>query len=339
MKALYVVSLDEAVGKTALCAGIGKHLASKGNRVTYFKPFAAGAAPGPDGDSQFMRRVLGTASAEPVPLEPQALGGGEALQKVKQALAGIEQATPDGILLLEGWGSLQGNEALAGLTVEVARHAGASVILLLRYRLKLDWAGVAAMVGRFGAQLLGVVVNMAPARKLPQVQAQAIAGLSGTRLLGVLPEERWLLSVSVAELAEHLGAEVLCCREGLAELAENVMLGPMLVGSGKDYFDRKDSKVVISRSERPDMQLAALATSTRALVLSGEARPSPQVLFMAEEKGVPVLATPHGTEAVVSKVEEAMERARFRQENKLERLQASLARHLSLVELAAVAGE
>lgn len=339
MKALFVVSLDEAAGKTTLCAGISKYLAGKGKQVTYLKPFVAGTPPGPDGDSEFMRRVLGAPAPEPVALEAQALGRSEALDKVKKSLAGLGHATPDGILLLEGWGRLQGNEALAGLSVEVASYTAASVILLLRYRLKLDWAGVAAVAHRFGAQLLGVVVNMAPAGKLAQVQAEATAGLSGTRLLGVLPEERWLLSVSVAELAEHLGAQVLCCREGLAQLAENVMLGSMVVGSGKDYFDRKDSKVVVSRAERPDMQLAALATSTRALVLSGEVKPSPQVLFMAEEKGVPVLATPCGTLAVVGKVEEVMERARFRHENKLERLQASLARHFALAELAAVAGD
>lgn len=339
MKALYVVSLDEAAGKTTLCAGIGKYLAGKGRQVTYFKPFVAGTAPAADGDSEFMQLILGVDAPEPVALEPQAFGRSEALDKVKGALAGIEQSAPAGILLLEGWGSLQENEALTSLTVEVARHAGASVILLLRYRLKLDWAGAAAMAARFGERLLGVVVNMAPARKLEQVQAEAAAGLPGTRLLGVLPEERWLLSVSVAELAEQLSAQVLCCREGLPELAENIMLGSMLVGSGKEYFDRKENKVVISRAERPDMQLAALATSTRALVLSGKARPSPQVLYIAEEKGVPVLATPHGTLAAVGKVEEAMERARFRHENKLERLQASLARRLALAELAAFAGD
>ena len=36
--ALYVVSQNDGMGKTALSAGIGRHLIDGGKRVGYFKP-------------------------------------------------------------------------------------------------------------------------------------------------------------------------------------------------------------------------------------------------------------------------------------------------------------
>ncbi|MBU2608389.1 MAG: AAA domain-containing protein, partial [Chloroflexi bacterium] len=102
-----------------------------------------------------------------------------------------------------------------------------------------------------------------------------------------------------------------------AELVENIMLGAMVVGSGVDYFERKTNKAAVIRGERPDMQLAALETSTRCLVSTGAADPSEVVMHRAEEKEVPVIIARESTGAVVEAIEAAMSQARFRQKKKL----------------------
>ena len=57
MTALYIASWTEGAGKTALCAGIGRHLQDKGKKVGYLKPVAL-AEEGTDRDAQFMKQVL-----------------------------------------------------------------------------------------------------------------------------------------------------------------------------------------------------------------------------------------------------------------------------------------
>jgi len=121
--------------------------------------------------------------------------------------------------------------------------------------------------------------------------------------MAMVSEERPATGVTVAQIAERLQAEVLCCADNTGEVVENLMIAAMTVDSGLDYFNRKGNKAVIVRAERPDCQLAALATSTRCLVLTGGGRPNPQVLSFAEEKGVPMLLAKQDTLSAVAEME------------------------------------
>lgn len=141
----------------------------------------------------------------------------------------------------------------------------------------------------------------------------------GTKVMGVLPEERARLGVSVAELAEDLQAEVLCCPESTDKLVENLMIGALSFSSGEDYFARKDNKAVITRGERPDIALAALSTSTVCLILSNGNETSPQVVHLAEDKGVPVLSVKQGVLSIVDEIEKTFIKARLRQQEKLDK--------------------
>jgi hypothetical protein len=167
----------------------------------------------------------------------------------------------------------------------------------------------------FGENLLGVVVNKVPRSRVEHLYNQ----LSGVDILGVLPEDRVLISLTVGELAEHIGGEILNCAEKSSELVEDFMLGAMTVDSGLDYFGRKASKAVVVRGERPDMQLAALETSTKCLVVSG-VPPIHTVLRRAEDRGVPIILTKGDTISTVNSIELALGKTRFNQEKKLSRL-------------------
>jgi len=141
----------------------------------------------------------------------------------------------------------------------------------------------------------------------------------GVKVMGELPEDRTLLGVSVAELADDLQAEVLCCPESTGKLVENLMIGALSFGSGEEYFARKDNKAVITRSERADIQLAALATSTVCLILGGDQAPSPQVVHWAEDKEVPVLLVKQDVLSIVNEIEKTFIKARLKQQEKLEK--------------------
>ena len=68
MVALYVTSLERAAGKTAICAGLGKHLLSDGKKVGFLKPLNADGknlpVEGTDSDTAFMKHIF--ALEEPI---------------------------------------------------------------------------------------------------------------------------------------------------------------------------------------------------------------------------------------------------------------------------------
>jgi BioD-like phosphotransacetylase family protein len=68
------------------------------------------------------------------------------------------------------------------------------------------------------------------------------------------------------------------------------------------------------------MQLAALETSTRCLVLSGGVSPIHTVLRKAEDKGIPIILTKGDIISTVNSIELALDKSRFNQEEKLTRL-------------------
>ena len=111
---------------------------------------------------------------------------------------------------------------------------------------------------------------------------------------------------SVGELARHLEGEILNCPERSEELVENIMVGALSVDSGLDYFGRKTNKAVITRGDRPDLQMAALETSTKCLVLTSDIGPMPIILHRAKEKGVPIIAVKGDTMSVLKRIEEAL---------------------------------
>ena len=109
------------------------------------------------------------------------------------------------------------------------------------------------------------------------------------------------------------------------------MLGAMVVDSGLEYFGRKINKAAVIRLDRPDMQLAALETSTRCLILSGgTATPPYTVLQKAEIKGIPIIATECSTGDVIEFVEESLVNARCNQEKKIPALAEMIKQNVNL---------
>ncbi len=112
--------------------------------------------------------------------------------------------------------------------------------------------------------------------------------------------------LSVGGLAKHLEGEILNCPERSEELIESLMVGALSVDSGLDYFGRRTNKAVITRGDRPDIQLAALETSTKCLVLTGNVVPMAIVLNRAKEKGVPIIVVKQDTISTLKRLEEAL---------------------------------
>jgi len=307
---LYIVSVAAAAGKTAVCAGLARNLMNQGKKVGYLKPSEAGST---DGDIAFMKHTLGLEDAVNA---PDLIAGRDAV-------------------LMEGGLGPKADHPGTRATYGAVRDMKAAVIAVEAYSGKKSQ--YADIYKGFGDALLGVVINKVPASQLELAAADAAKqfGAAGIKVLGVIPEDRILLAITVGELADTVGGKFLNNAEKAPELVENYMLGAMVVDSGRDYFARKQAKAAIVRQDRPDMQLAALETPTRCLVLSGSSEPPLyNVLQKAEGRGIPIVATDLPADDIIAGIEAALGRARCHQEKKLKRLAELIEKNLAMPALA-----
>ena len=314
MVALYITSSASGSGKTTLCAGLGKHLFSSGHRVGFFKPVIT-ANNEKDSDTTFLKHIFGLEETQHI-LAPIFRDEVSLKNSLKEAYAKV--TTSKDVVIIEGvFGQSDSSSDLVA-TLE------AKVIVIADYAQEL--LPVIDTSRRFGEQLLGIVVNKVPGSRLGRVRDEVSHLLepAGIKILGILPEDRSLLALTIGELTEQIHGELLRGSEKSAELVENIMLGANVLdntmNAGPLYFRRKANKATILKSERPDMQMAALESPTTCLVLTGNTSIKEVVLAQAKKKNVPVILARDDVPLVVTQIEEALGKSRFCQENKLPRL-------------------
>jgi len=338
MKTLYITSAETFSGKSALCVGLGLHFRKDGRKAGYMKPVNVNCQIREgvpyDEDVMFAKQVFELAepfelllpvALTPAKLEQQLRGPETDFQpRLMEAFAKLSEGR--NVLVLEGGRSLR-EGYVAGLPPKkVVDLVDASVLGVVKWddTLMVD----RAMTGQnyFGKAFLGVVINSVPKAQTEFVHEVVVPFLTrhGIKVFGVLPRDQMLSAPSVRELAEGLRAEILCSSECSDELVDDMLVGAMSVESALSHFRRKPNKAVITGGDRADIQLAALETSTRCLILTGNLYPSPSVLNRAEELCVPVMLTKLDTLSTIEIIEGFFGRSRFQQPKKMERFTAML---------------
>jgi len=323
LAALYVTSLQAGAGKTAVCVGLGRHLAGDGRKVGYFKPMVADIKEeaAVDSDADFIKKVLrlkdDVAGLSPV------IAKDKLAAEIKPAYDKV--AKDRDVVIVEGVWRIRPGAKPVEAAAEVAGALGARVIVVEPYSEELAADSLAAKYRGFGESLLGVVVNRVPVRRLDMLSERLSGGEAV--VLGMLPEDRVLFGLTVGEIAERVEGEILNDAAKSDEVVENLMLGAMVVDEGPLYFGRMANKAAVLRSNRPDMQLAALETSTKCLVLSGGVAPTHPVITSAREKGIPIILAKGDTGSVVDTIEIALGKPRFNQPKKLPRLLEIMEKH------------
>jgi BioD-like phosphotransacetylase family protein len=316
---LYVASIEPYSGKTSLCLALGLYYQAKGLKVKYMKPVDITGVEGgrPAGlDAAFIREELGlTDPAEwssPILLGPDTWE--EALkaplskwtEKVLQAYQSLSQDCD--LMILGGTRDMVGGYALNLAASHIAALLDARLLLLVNFKPNLPWDGILAARDNLEGRLIGVVVNHVPERLLERLtgQIQRFSAHYNIPVLGILPEAKLLSSISVGELARLLNGEILGATEKDQELVENFSIGAMNVESALTYFRRTPNKAVITGGDRADIQMAALETDTRCLVLTGNLYPTPAVLAQAVDRGIPIIVVNTDTLTTIRQVEDEL---------------------------------
>jgi BioD-like phosphotransacetylase family protein len=350
MKALYITSLHTFSGKTALCLDLGQRLQAKGYKVGYLKPL--GTQPWQvggrvaDEDADFVRRTLGLTeeSSDLVgviltkEMLSEQLAGDSPIDLLAQVKTSYERMSVDkDVMLLEGGASLREGYGVGLGTPIVAEALDVPVLALAPFvnRMSLLDDCMVAKV-RQGERLLGVMINKVPEEDLEFVLyiARPYLEQQGIPVFGVLPLRQQLQAISVGELADVLEGEFLTLPEKKDELIEHLVVGAMTVERALPRIRRiPGSKAIITGGDRADIQLVALETAIRCMILTGHLRPVPEVLCRAEEVGVPVLLVRGNTMETVEAIERVFGKTRLGQTTKLEQFKALLDEHFDFERL------
>ena len=308
MAVLIVASDAEGAGKTALCAALAHLLGRKGVRAAVCKPIAArGVAANDDADSRVYADLLGQQAAS-TPLE--APSGGLTPETIADVQAAVESAGRDAdVTIVEGSCALSPRD-----TRSLANAIDARVLVVGRHSPQLAetfsvWRD--ALDERAAGGIANCVTRYAGAQAEAELHARA-----ELPLLGVIPEVRSLLSPSVRVVTRHLGGRMLSDYDDDA-LVEHFMTLGLSMDPGELFFGLHGDKAVIVRGDRPDIQMAALATPTACLICTEGKEPIEYVLNEAELDEVPIMIVEPGTLDTMDALAALMDAPRFDHPRKL----------------------
>ena len=291
MAVLCVTSLRQGEGKTALSSGLARLLAGQGRAVHAFNPLRVTDDEGRD--SAFLASLTGAAPPSGWPLT---VSPGDGLpQDAAQAIS--DALTPDSDAIIEAPALLDEGIDTAPLARSLADALDARVLLVARYSPDLTAEQIVEAAGAFGDRLAGVVVNRVFKYRTQDAQVHLAERLRSQNVpvLALLPEDRRLQAVTVDRMAEHLNGEYFLGQDKKDRLFDNVLIGGIVLDNGVEYFGINHTKAVLVRADRPDIQMAALQTPTRCLVLTGGHRPIQYIEHEAREEEVPVILVQQGT--------------------------------------------
>jgi BioD-like phosphotransacetylase family protein len=341
-KCLLVGSIQTYSGKSSAILGIAHQLQGKGVEVAYGKPIGSYNHEDSDpveADVRFITKTLNLATTQArSPLlnlhnsTLQKRMQGQDTQDYAVAFQNYVQDLSGDLILLEGSGTLTEGQ-LFGLSIQqMADLADAAVLLVTRYDSFHFVDDLLAAQKLLGNRLIGVLINgIAPEdQETVDQDVKPFLEQQGIPVLGMLPRDSLLRSVSVRELAKRLNARVLCREDRLDLLVQNLSIGAMNVNSALEYFRKGKNMAVITGGDRSDLQMAALETSTHCLILTGHVVPQEFIINRAEDLEVPILAVNLDTLTTVEIVDQAFGHVRLQEPIQVQCMRDLMANHFDI---------
>lgn len=350
-KFLLVGSTEAYSGKSATILGLAYGLQSKGLDIAYGKPLGTCLSESQtdsiDEDVRFISQTLNLPrnrlcstllTLDEVTIAKRVCA--EDTTDYQPILQRYSQCEGEDLVLLEGPGTLEEGRLFDLSLPQIAQAMDAAVVLVVRFNSILAVDALIAAKDRLGGRLIGTLINDVAADQLEIVQAKIQPFLEdqGIAVLGVLPRNTLLKSVSVGELVHQLKAEVLCRPDRMDLMVESLTIGAMNVNSALKYFRKARNMAVVTGGDRTDLQLAALETSTQCLILTGHLPPSATILGRAEDLEIPILSVDLDTLTTVGIIDRAFGQVRLHEPIKVQCIRHLMEEHFDVDRLIAKLG-
>lgn len=339
---IYVISTQDFTGKSAVCVALMHRIQNDGYKVGYLKPFSSAARVREesriDEDARFIKETFNL----PEPIEQLApivltrqnlrkhLAGGE--NRYDEIVVDAARQVGQGrdVIIMEGSANFREGYVVGLSPMRTVELVDARVVAVVGYRSSLQVIDDAlTALTRMGEWLAGVIINAVPDDRMDYVLELVKPYLErqGIDLLAVLPYQSILGSVSIGEINDVLKGQVICygC---FNDLVENLVVATPGAEYSLEQFRRVHNKAVLVGGDRPDIQMDALDTSTKALIITGHLEPVPQVRERAELEDVAIILSPFDTLSTIEKLDFLFDRSRFHQIEKVKRFESLLSREM-----------
>jgi hypothetical protein len=352
MRTIIVTSTRRYTGKSGIALALIGVLADRGYDVGYFKPY--GTMPVHVGDALTDEDALYVNGTLPRPSEVadvcpvvrsqgfvESVLTGAVTRETDRCLAAFERcAAGRDVMVVEGPTDCAQGTAVGLSASAIAALLDGPVLLVDRpgtRDLPEDTLAAAALLG---SRFAGAIMNGVAEHELPVIRDRLVPFLEGrdVPVFGIIGHDASLSSVTVAEIADALDGTVLTAPDRLDDAVETFMVGAMGQEKALRFFRRKTNKAVVTGGDRADVQLAALETSTRCIVLTGNMPPSRTVLARAEELGVPMVLVDTDTLTAVERLDSLLGRMHLHDATKAARIRALFEREVDLGRLLAACG-
>ena len=301
MSVLLVGSDAKGAGKSSVVLGLAAILESDGRSVAAFQPFAPAGSDAGDGDT-LARMGRGCPSGF-----PREVGDGGPSDADLRALKAAVSATGEDFTILE---------MPAGHPDCVARAAetlDAKALAVVASRRGMRGGDMSAWKDALGDRLAGVLINGVPKYQGTEAREQVAPSFAdaGIALVGAIPEDRALLSVSVDQVRAGLGGRYVVDEGDTDAPLEYFQVGGMSLDPGELRFGLYERNAVVVRGDRPDIQMSALNASVSCLVLTGGIEPIEYISYEASEEETPVFVVEPDTLTTMTLLNEVTSGARM----------------------------
>lgn len=334
MKSIFINSVGVKSGKSLLAWALGLIFEKEGLKVGYFKP--VGVQPEvidgvlTDHDAHLMKNVLKLNDPYhqicPVVLNHDTVFAifrrkvGGVLKEIEESYRKL--SIDKDIVIIKGGNSFFDGSIVGANGVTLTKALNTKVLLVDRFISDVTFVDNVRFIKELlGERLQGVIITQVMPEKTDYVGNVVIPFIEGDGIpvYGSIPEDKFLGAISIRKACEVVAGEVICCKDRLEELATNYVIGAMDLELAINYFRRINNKIVITGADRSDLQIAAMETSTKGIILTGGRYPNSVVIGKAEEKGVPIIVVNLDTYSTIERLDKAVVTLDFEDEKKIGR--------------------
>ena len=291
MSSIIVASNKKKAGKTSIASALSGHLNLNNSKSAILNTQSG------DNKSNFSEE-LGLEIINSSPLESD---------KISKFSEEIIKNSKDNVLITES----SANDSK--LNVEIAKKSNSKILYVASINEDLD-----SIIKYYGESLGGIVLNKIPRYRYEEV----VNKYTSLPFLGYIPDNRYFVSNTVDQIAEHLGGEYVFDGDGKDSLILNVLIGGIVLDWSVHYYSSKENVIALIRGDRPDLQLGAMQSggNVKSIVLTKGIKPIEYVVYEAKKQEIPLISVKSDTHETAQMISKLVGKSKFDHELKLKKM-------------------
>ena len=291
MSSIIVASNKKKAWKTSVASALSGHLNLNNSKSAILNTQSG------DNKSNFSEE-LGLEIINSSPLESD---------KISKFSEEIIKNSKDNVLITES----SANDSK--LNVEIAKKSNSKILYVASINEDLD-----SISKYYGESLGGIVLNKIPRYRYEEV----VNKYSSLPFLGYIPDNRYFVSNTVDQIAEHLDGEYVFDGDGKDSLILNVLIGGIVLDWSVHYYSSKENVIALIRGDRPDLQLGAMQSggNVKSIVLTKGIKPIEYVVYEAKKQEIPLISVKSDTHETAQMISKLVGKSKFDHELKLKKM-------------------